>query len=197
MTAPSQTPAQGGVSAPPPPRPADRLPEGFWSGQWHCPPVAVERGRAGTVKMIYEYTADDADPLTCFDGKTRLHYRRDRHSLTDKGSIPALLRPWYPESECERAYLFHDSAYEFRGLWVARSADAMPDEWRFQPMTRGEADDLLGRTAAIEMYQCLRQPQDVALARAARIHAAVSMFGGFVWRRRSSPESVRKGKRHE
>ena len=91
-------------------------------------------------KEMYEFTNDDADPLTCcVDG---ILYRPDHHYKTDLGSVPRtfqfILPEYFAKDRYVKSYLFHDSAYNHGGVWVAVNGG-----WEFKAITRKQADEML------------------------------------------------------
>jgi hypothetical protein len=99
---------------------------------------------------LFEFTLDQHAPLTYCDGGHE--WQPDRHMLTDRGSIPAVVS-WIPGFDRNRlAYLFHDSAYTLvrgrgHGLYV-RAAGF--HEYVFRKLTRRQADDMMRAMLLVE-----------------------------------------------
>jgi hypothetical protein len=95
-------------------------------------------------RQIYEITIDDRNPLAFVD-EFGFWWMTDRHYFTDFGSIPPPLQniPGLDRERHRFPFLFHDSAYQERGLW--RSPDC-GENWRFIEMARVEADAFLSKT---------------------------------------------------
>jgi len=89
---------------------------------------------------LFDYQENPGYPLIYTDTQGN-QYSLDRHFETDGGSIPSLcqtipfanLNPFnFP-----RAYLFHDSAYQYGGLYIKYAGET---GFKFRLMTRKETD---------------------------------------------------------
>ena len=139
-------------------------------------------GRWPFSNTVWEFTNDADDPLTihCRGGWL---LRPDRHFLTDGGSIPRILR-WVYDAWCfVRAFLFHDSGYESRGVWVAH--ELAREQWAFRHMTRQALDLLLRRLVPLD---------GGSLWDARIIYRAVRMFGWLAWARRARDSADKRRK---
>ena len=109
-----------------------------FSGKYKLDPAGWSGGFFG--KELYEFTNDDADPLTCELGCRLI--RPDHHYLTDLGSVPKTLQyicpKWFAKDRYPRSYLFHDSAYKHGAIWIG-----VPGGWKKVKATRKEVDQML------------------------------------------------------
>jgi hypothetical protein len=89
----------------------------------------------------WEYFAHPDKPLT-FITPTGVEIQPDKHFHTDFGSIPPPLMafPSLSRTRFFHSYLFHDSGYRHKGLWV-RDSSLVP--FAFKKMTRLELDEWL------------------------------------------------------
>lgn len=105
------------------------------------------------VKAVYDFRLVPENPLTYIDAKG-IKYQPDRHFQTDQGTIPRAIQ-WMIQKDRFLGFYFHDSAYRFGGLYINRpewkrisyvdkngNISFLP-EYRWQEMTRSEADKLL------------------------------------------------------
>jgi len=110
-----------------------------FSGTYELKPAYWTGGIRG--KQIYEFQNDVKDPLTYEDADCNL-IRPDAHTFTDMGSVPKLcqflLPKWFAKDRYISAYIFHDDAYNHKGLWFA-----MAEGWQFIDISRRQADNLL------------------------------------------------------
>jgi hypothetical protein len=119
-------------------------------------------------KPIYEITINQSKPLTYIDTNGDL-WQPDFHFLTDFGSIPPPLQsvPGLDRERFANAYLFHDSSYTHKGLWMLNSTG----NYRFVGLERKKCDEMLKEMIRFEM-----SPGNVVLA--GIIYRAVRLFGG-------------------
>ena len=108
-----------------------------WTGGYTLKPQGtIRRRRLISVQdvPVFEYVADKADPLTLWLSET--DWRRPfRHfDKFDFGSVPLLLQSVVSPLAAPRAFILHDSCYEFAGVWTPAG---------LREITRREADDLL------------------------------------------------------
>jgi hypothetical protein len=116
-----------------------------FSGKYDLDPHHWQGGAFG--KQIYEFTNNRRNPLTCQFGLTL--YRPDHHFFTDLGSIPLWLQTklpkYFAKDRYPLSYLFHDSAYRHKGVWIFANG-----VWEFRSVTRKQADELLYEMLLIE-----------------------------------------------
>jgi len=98
-------------------------------------------------KELYEFTNDDADPLTVeLDGTL---YRPDRHYKSDLGSVPRTLQfilpKYFAKDRYVKSFLLHDQSYLFGSIWVA-----VHGGWENRKLTRKQADTMLRDTILCE-----------------------------------------------
>jgi hypothetical protein len=140
--------------------------DGFY-GKYSLCPDHWEGGMWG--KQIYEFTNHKNDPLTCKMGL--ILYRPDRHFYTDLGSVPKtfqkLLPRWFAKDRFAKSYIFHDSAYKHKGVWVNVNG-----KWEFRALTRKQADEMLYEMILLE---------GGSRAAARLIYAGVRMGGWRGW----------------
>ena len=91
---------------------------------------------------LFEY--QDAVPPVTFTDDDGIAYQMDHHFNTDGGSIPFIVRVCpgvhLDPFNFPRAYLFHDCAYQFGGLYIKYPSEK---EFLFRLMTKQDVDKLL------------------------------------------------------
>jgi hypothetical protein len=90
-------------------------------------------------KMMYEFTLNQADPLT-WRAPDGTFYQPDRHFLSDQGSIPRPIQRWIPKDQFPRSFYMHDSMCEHEGAYGSATADG---EFLFTRMSREAVDAAL------------------------------------------------------
>ena len=139
-----------------------------FSGKYTLDPGGWDGGWFG--KEMFEFTNDDADPLTYANAKGQI-IRPDHHFRTDMGSVPrtlqSLLPWWFDRFRFPKSYIFHDSGYKHGGHWFAVTGG-----WAFKSLTRRCVDDFLHEMILAE---------GGSTANARTIWAGVRMGGRFSW----------------
>jgi len=137
-----------------------------WTGSYTLKPQGTIRRRRLLVchdVPVFEYHANEADPLTLWLSPTDWRAPFRRFDKFDFGSVPLLLQGAVSPLAAPRAYILHDSCYEFAAVWT-------PDGRR--DLTRSEADDLL--------YIGMRA-EGCGWYTANKAWLGVRAGGGFVW----------------
>ena len=138
-----------------------------FSGIYKLDPAGWAGGWFG--KELYEFTNDDADPLTCELGGSL--FRPDHHYITDLGSVPKTLQylcpKWFAKDRYPVSYLFHDSAYKRGAVWMG-----VPGGWKEMKLTRKAVDVMLRDMIILE---------GGGRANAQAIYAGVRLGGWASW----------------
>ena len=92
-------------------------------------------------KAIYKVELDEANPLTYYDGV--YFWQPDRLLYSDMGSTPRLLHIFkaFQKDRFLLSYIFHDSAYTFKGLY--RSDLSARFGYELCALSRAQADGML------------------------------------------------------
>lgn len=141
-----------------------RIPQkqGFWK--------ALFRPFLGS--EVYDFHLSPTRPLTFIwpDGR---RWQPNRNMISDKGSVPPVAQLVVGgEDHFELGYWFHDSGYNFHGVYEAEKGS---DEFRFRVASRSEIDAAL---------QTMVQVEGGWFATARAIYRAVRLFGIFPWNRK-------------
>lgn len=109
-------------------------------------------------------------PPTLIDSRGVMWRTYDRKFLSDLGSVPPLLWPFFPPSEFPLAYDLHDNLYQTHKARCSRDAST----WQVVSVTRSTADRLLREAVQAKPYRASARKADM-------IWAGVRVGGWAAW----------------
>jgi hypothetical protein len=136
-------------------------------------------------REIYSYTPTDGNTLT-WHLPCGLAVVLNRPMETDKGSIPPVLLPLCSDDRFLYAFLFHDSAYEWRELtiYADRPVTSPPPAWIPELALRAGAEPQAYAITRADADHMLRDgvgAQGGTLLHRSIIYAAVRAGGSAYW----------------
>ena len=122
----------------------------------------------------FDYLLDPIKPLTFIDSQGML-YRPAGSGTTNFGSVPQIFQSCVSILACPCSYVFHDSAFTNRGLWISNDFGAT---WTFREIDEESAN---------EMLFDMSESEGVSWFERETMYLGVAIGGSAVWNEHTSP----------